>query len=98
MAMLHSAAYRYRDSCALRWEDIDFKENSALIHANLGYTPDKGVYLDATKTGRERIVYFSSDAASLLKHGRKAIILELIVFSISFTFAWLLADVCAERK
>ncbi|MBR2520774.1 MAG: site-specific integrase [Oscillospiraceae bacterium] len=65
--LLIDTGIRRGEACALRWEDIDFKENSALIHANLGYTPDKGVYLDATKTGRERIVYFSSDAASLLK-------------------------------
>ena len=68
--LLIDTGIRRGEACALRWESIDLKDNSALIKENLCYTPEKGVYIDVTKTGRERVVYFSQEVASLLKQYR----------------------------
>lgn len=68
--LLIDTGIRRGEACALRWENIDFKDNSALIKENICYTPEKGVYIDVTKTGRERIVYFTQEVASLLKQYR----------------------------
>jgi integrase len=68
--LLIDTGIRRGEACALKWESIDLKDNSALIKENLCYTPDKGVYIDVTKTGRERVVYFSQEVAALLKQYR----------------------------
>ena len=68
--LLIDTGIRRGEACALRWENIDLKDNSALIKENLCYTPEKGVYIDVTKTGRERVVYFSQEVAALLKQYR----------------------------
>ena len=65
--LLIDTGIRRGEACALRWENIDLKDNSALIKENLCYTPEKGVYIDVTKTGRERVVYFSAEVAALLR-------------------------------
>ena len=65
--LLIETGIRRGEACALRWENIDLKYNSALIKENLCYTSEKGVYIDVTKTGRERVVYFSPDVSALLK-------------------------------
>lgn len=68
--LLIDTGIRRGEACALRWENIDLKDNSALIKENICYTPEKGVYIDVTKTGRERVVYFSQEVAALLKQYR----------------------------
>lgn len=68
--ILIDTGIRRGEACALRWENIDLKDNSAMIKENLCYTPEKGVYIDVTKTGRERVVYFSQEVAALLKQYR----------------------------
>ena len=68
--LLIDTGIRRGEACALKWENIDLKDNSALIKENLCYTPEKGVYIDVTKTGRERVVYFSQEVAALLKQYR----------------------------
>lgn len=68
--LLIDTGIRRGEACALRWENIDLKDNSALIKENICYTPEKGVYIDVTKTGRERVVYFSQEVTSLLKQYR----------------------------
>lgn len=65
--LLIETGIRRGEACALRWESVDLKSGSALIRENLCYTPDKGVYIDTTKTGRERMVYFSPSLSALLK-------------------------------
>ncbi len=69
--LLIDTGIRRGEACALRWEDVDLKNNSALIKANLGYTAEKGVYTDVTKTGRERVVYFSPEVSALLKQHKE---------------------------
>lgn len=68
--LLIDTGIRRGEACALKWDCIDLKDNSAIIKENLCYTPEKGVYIDVTKTGRERVVYFSQEAAALLKQYR----------------------------
>lgn len=58
---------RRGEACALRWELIDFKTNTATISGNLCYTSDKGTYLAAPKTGETREVYFTDEVKKLLK-------------------------------
>ena len=68
--LLIDTGIRRGEACALKWDSIDLKDHSAIIRENLCYTPEKGVYIDVTKTGRERVVYFSNEAAALLKQYR----------------------------
>ena len=68
--LLIDTGIRRGEACALRWDNVDLKENSALIKENICYTPQAGTYIDATKTGRERVVYFSQEVAALLKQYR----------------------------
>jgi len=62
---------RRGEACGLTWQNIDFKRNAALISGNVCYTPEKGIYVDTTKTGHEREVYFSPAVAEILKAYRK---------------------------
>lgn len=68
--LLIDTGIRRGEACALRWESIDLKDCSAIIKENLCYTPQAGTYIDSTKTGKERIVYFSHEVAALLKQYR----------------------------
>lgn len=68
--LLIDTGIRRGEAAALKWQNIDLKDNSALIKENLCYTPEKGVFIDVTKTGRERVVYFSQEVAALLKQYR----------------------------
>lgn len=65
--LLIDTGIRRGEACAMRWENIDLQQNAALIKENLCYTPDKGIYIDVTKTGRERVVYFTPEVAALLR-------------------------------
>ena len=58
---------RRGEACGLKWENIDFQNQKAEICGNLCYTKEKGVYLDTPKTGKTRIVYFSSETSKLLR-------------------------------
>lgn len=65
--LLIDTGVRRGEACALKWENIDFQNQQALICQNLCYTKAKGVYLDTPKTGKTRTVYFSSETSKLLK-------------------------------
>lgn len=69
--LIEDTGIRRGEACGLRWENIDFARNSALIKDNVCYTREKGIYIDSTKTGCEREVYFTSAVASLLKEYQK---------------------------
>ena len=68
--LLIDTGIRRGEAVGLRWDNIDLKDNSAVITKNVCYTPSKGVYVDVTKTGRERVVYFTHEVAVLLKQYR----------------------------
>lgn len=68
--LLIDTGIRRGECCALRWEDVDFKTGSITIAGNLCYTPKKGVYLAAPKSGHTRTVCAGEDTISLLRQLR----------------------------
>ena len=69
--LMEDTGIRRGEACGLKWENIDFANNSALIKENICYTKEKGIYVDTTKTGKERVVYFTPVVAALLKEYQK---------------------------
>lgn len=65
--LIEDTGIRRGEACGLKWENIDFKNNSALIKWSICYTKEKGIYVDTTKTGKEREVYFTQAVADILK-------------------------------
>lgn len=65
--LIEDTGIRRGEACGLKWENIDFKNNSALIKWNICYSKEKGTYEGATKTGKEREVYFTQAVADILK-------------------------------
>lgn len=65
--LIEDTGIRRGEACGLKWENIDFSRNAALIKWNVCYTKEKGIYIDTTKTGKEREVYFTPAVADLLK-------------------------------
>lgn len=68
--LIEDTGIRRGEACGLKWENIDFSRNAALIKWNICYTREKGIYVDTTKTGKEREVYFTQAVADLLKQYR----------------------------
>lgn len=69
--LIEDTGIRRGEACGLKWENIDFTRNAALIKDNICYTKEKGIYVDTTKTGKEREVYFTPAVAALLKEYQK---------------------------
>lgn len=69
--LIEDTGIRRGEACGLKWENIDFARNAALIKDNICYTKEKGIYVDTTKTGKEREVYFTPAVAALLKQYQK---------------------------
>lgn len=69
--LIEDTGIRRGEACGLKWENIDFKNNSALIKSNICYSKEKGIYEGATKTGKEREVYFTQAVADILKAYQK---------------------------
>lgn len=69
--LIEDTGIRRGEACGLKWENIDFARNAALIKDNICYTKEKGIYVDTTKTGKEREVYFTPAVAVLLKQYQK---------------------------
>ena len=73
-AMIHlmvDTGIRRGEACGLQWSAIDLHNNSAVISQNVGYSPEKGIYITTPKTGKTREVYFTNETASLLRALRK---------------------------
>ena len=45
----------------MEWKEIDFTNQEIRIAKSLNYTPNKGVYLSDTKSGKTRIISMKSD-------------------------------------
>ena len=58
---------RRGELCGLQWQDINWIESTISIRRNLQYTKDKGVYVEPTKNGKERVVDIGEDSILLLK-------------------------------
>ena len=69
--LLIDTGMRRGECCALRWENVDFEENTVTISGNLCYTPEKGVYLDTPKNGRSRTVDIDPGIMAMLQQLRQ---------------------------
>lgn len=65
--LIEDTGIRRGEACGLKWEDIDFSRNSAMVRHNVINTKENGVQIVAPKTGKEREVYFTESVAKLLK-------------------------------
>lgn len=65
--LLIDTGIRRGECCGLKWDNVDFKENTITIKWNLCYTPAKGVYLDTPKNGKARMIDVDPDIISLLR-------------------------------
>ena len=65
--LIIATGMRRGECCGLKWDNVDFKENTITIKWNLCYTPAKGVYLDTPKNGKTRTIDVDPDIISLLR-------------------------------
>ena len=54
----------------LKWDRVNWKENSIRIDATLLYTPERGVYESTTKTGAERTIKLPKETMDLFRQYR----------------------------
>ena len=54
----------------LKWDRVNWKENSIRIDTTLLYTPERGVYESTTKTGAERTIKLPKETMDLLREYR----------------------------
>lgn len=62
---------RRGEIAALKWSKVDFQKNRIRIDATLLYSPDRGVYENATKTGDTRFLKLPNETMQLLKEYRR---------------------------
>jgi integrase len=65
--LLIDSGMRRGEACALKWENVSFRDNTITICENLCYTKEKGVYLDTPKSGKARTIDIDPDVMALLK-------------------------------
>ena len=65
------SAARRGELCGLQWSDIDWRNGTITIRRNLQYSPQKGVYVAATKNGKSRIVDVGAETLDLLRRLRE---------------------------
>ena len=68
--LLIDTGIRRGECCGLQWKDVDFAKNTITICGNLCYTPDKGIYLDTPKNGRNRTIDVDPQIIALLRELR----------------------------
>ena len=51
----------------LKWECVDFQNNTITIKETLNYTVEKGIYSDTTKNGRQRVIDVDENVMQMLK-------------------------------
>ena len=71
VALLIETGIRRGECCALRWENIDLKENTIQICGSLSYTAQSGVFLDTPKNAKVRTVYITDSMSALLKRFKR---------------------------
>ena len=67
LRLLIDTGMRRGECSTLKWENMNFRDNTVTIAANLCYTPQKGVYLDTPKNGKSRSVDVDPDIMALLR-------------------------------
>ncbi len=72
IGLLIDSGGRRGEILALKWDDIDYKNKKINIHADLLYTPEKGIYLEeTTKNGSSRMITISPEVIDILQKYRK---------------------------
>lgn len=61
---------RNGEIAGLRWEKVDFDKRQVKIDTQLLYTPEKGIYENATKTGDTRLLSLPAETMALLREYR----------------------------
>ena len=72
LSVLIYTGLRRGEACGLQWSDIDFDKQEVTIRRTICYDPERGVYENATKTGKIRTVPASAVVFSLLRQLRNA--------------------------
>lgn len=62
---------RRGELCGLKWADIDMKECTIVIKRNVGYTKEKGIFINNPKNGKTRKIDIGEDTVRLLQLVRK---------------------------
>ena len=62
---------RRGEICGLKWADIDMKNNTVTIQRNVGYTPDKGIFINKPKNGKTRKIDIGEESVALLRQLKK---------------------------
>ena len=72
MSFLILTGCRRSEVIGLKWDKINFKENTITIDTNVLYTKERGVYTDTTKTeASNRVLSVPSELTLLLKQYKK---------------------------
>ena len=61
---------RNGEIAGLKWEKVDFEKRQIKIDTQLLYTPEKGIYENATKTGDTRLLALPAETIALLREYR----------------------------
>lgn len=68
--LLMDTGMRCGECCALRWKDIDFKNNRITISGTMCYTKERGLYRDSPKNGHSRTISIDASIVVLLRQLR----------------------------
>jgi len=72
MQLLIFTGCRRSEIIGLKWDKINFKENTITIDMNVLYTKDRGVYTDTTKTeASNRVITIPSELIMLIKQYKR---------------------------
>ncbi|MGE4276325.1 MAG: tyrosine-type recombinase/integrase [Lawsonibacter sp.] len=71
LRLLIDTGIRRGECSGIKWENVNFRDNSITIAGNLCYTPQKGVYLDTPKNGKSRTVDVDPEIMALLRSLRE---------------------------
>lgn len=69
--LLCDTGLRRGEACGLQWADVDFTSGKITVKRSLGYTPQKGVFVGTTKSGKQRVIDVSNRVLSLLAAWRR---------------------------
>lgn len=89
--LLAETGLRRGEALGLKWEDVNDKTGEIFVKRTLCYTPQKGVYTNAPKNGKSRIVRVSFETLSLFakmkqeqQNAQKVILFKAPLFGFVF--------------
>lgn len=65
--LIADTGMRRGEASGLRWNNVNFDEDSIKIVSSMNYTPDKGITESSPKNGKARTVYVDPEVMKLLK-------------------------------